>query len=179
MTDSTIRNRFLFLYPQLRARLARRLGSGDRADDALNETFLKVDRIEGDPEIRNPASYLFRMALNAATDQQRAGARLADAAEIDAAMAVADPLADPYRTLEGRAAIALLREAVAALTPRRRRVLEGVRIDGRSCREVAVEMGLSRRTVEVELRTALEQCAESMRRGGYDYAFGRDETSVQ
>lgn len=170
MSGATIHDRFVHLYPRLRERLARRLGSRDAADDALNETFLKLARAPDAESIRDSQSFLFRVAMNAASDQRRAGSRLASADEIDAAMALADPLADPHRTLEGLDAIARLQQAVEALTPRRRAILEAVRIRGDSCKQVAMQMGLSRRTVELELRVALEHCGEQMQKGGFDYA---------
>jgi RNA polymerase sigma factor (sigma-70 family) len=179
MSDTTLQDRFLALYPRLRERLARRLGSRDAAEDALQDAFLKLARVSDGASIRDPQGYLMRVAVNAASDQRRAGARLASAAEIDAAMEIADPLADPGRTLEGQDAIDRLSRAVESLTPRRRAILEAARIHGRSCREIAAEMGLSRRTVELELRHALDHCTQLMRKSGFDYAFRRDETSVQ
>lgn len=179
MSGATIQDRFLHLYPWLRQKLARRLGSREAAEDALNETFLKLGRAQDVGAIRDVNGYLFRIALNAATDQQRAGSRLASAAEIDAAMGIADPLADPLRTLEGRDAIARLARAIDGLTPRRRAVLQAARLHGRSCKEIAAELGVSRRTVEMELRHALEQCSQEMKKSGFDYAFRRDETSIQ
>ncbi|OYW44768.1 MAG: hypothetical protein B7Z33_10175 [Sphingomonadales bacterium 12-68-11] len=179
MGGATIQERFLQFYPRLRERLARRLGSLDAADDALQETFLKLARVPGSAAIGNAQAYLFRVAVNAATDQQRAGARLASAAEIEAAMAVADPLPDAVRTLEGLAALERLKQAVATLTPRRRAILDAVRLQGRSCREVAAELGLSTRTVELELRHALEHCGEYMRKSGFDYAFHSRDSSIQ
>ena len=178
MPGTPIRARFLHLYPQLRDRLARRLGSADVADDALNETFLKVDRLTDDRPIQNASGYLFRMAMNTASDQRRAAARLVSASEIDDAMAIADTRPDALQSLEGRAALAVMRAAIAALTPRRRQILEAVRMQGQSCKALAIELGLSRRTVEIELRHALDQCAAHLRKNGFDYATPRDDTSV-
>jgi len=177
MSGTTIQDRFLQFYPRLRERLARRLGSRDAADDALNEAFLKLARVADGAAIRDSQAFLFRIAMNTATDQRRAGARLASAVEIEAAMSIADPLADPLRTLEGHLAIERLVAAIGTLTPRRRAVLEAVRMQGKSCQQVAKDLDLSRRTIELELRAALEHCAQHLGKAGFDFANRHDETS--
>ncbi len=179
MSGQAIKARFLALYPKLMDRLVRRLGSQDAAGDALNETYLKLDRVSKVDHLREPEHYLFRMAVNTAIDQQRAGKHLANAQEIEAAMALSDPLDDPLRSLEGREAIDLLAEIIDRLPERRRIILKEVRLEGKSCKKVAEEMSLSRRTVEMELRQALDQCAESLRKFDFDYATVPHGTSLQ
>lgn len=163
--------RFIQLYPDLRERLRRRLGSVDLADEALNEVYLKLRRSRQPDAVRNIGAYLFRLTLNAASDQRRAGERLAGASEIEAALEVTDPSPDPARILAGRHDLAILQEAIDALPERRRVILIAVRLDGRSCREIAEEMGVTKRTVELELRQALDHCAERLARAsGNDFA---------
>lgn len=168
MESSLLLQRFLKLYPDFRERLRRRLGSADLAEEALNEVYVKLSQTEKRYSITNIPAYLFRLTLNAAVDQRRAGAKLASASEIDEAMEIADGAPDPLQVAEGRRELALLREAIATLTERRRKILIAARIDGLSCREIAQEMGLSKRTVEVELRHAVDHCAARLARSGYE-----------
>ena len=170
--------RFLQLYPDLRERLRRRLGSTDLADEALNEVYVKLRRAGKPDAIRNIGAYLFRLTLNTASDQRRAGEKLASASEIEAALDISDPSPDASRTVAARHDLAILQEAIAALPERRRAILLAVRLDDRSCREIADEMGVSKRTVELELRQALDHCAERLARAsGHDFAIDPPEAS--
>lgn len=163
MSRGALISQFLALYPDLRSRLRGRLRSQDLADEALNETWLRLNQGAEPNAVRDARAYLSRMAMNIAIDHRRAGARLAAAADIDAVLgAVPDAAPDPERTLAGRQQIEHLQQAIARLTPRRRQVLAAVRLEGRSCQEVAQAMGLSKRTVEMELKRALDHCAEHL-----------------
>ncbi len=62
-------------YDELRVRLASRLGSTDLASESLNETYLRLNRSDNAEPVLNPYAYLFRMALNVATDRERANMR--------------------------------------------------------------------------------------------------------
>lgn len=160
MTRAELTARFMELYPELRKRLGGKLRSRDLADEALNETWLRLSR-DGDlGPVKEPRAYLMRMAANIAVDRKRAGARLASAADIDTLLALPDSEPDPERATMARLELEALERALSRLTPRRRRVLVAVRLEGRSCREIAEEMGLSKRTVELELNHALAHCAD-------------------
>lgn len=177
MDSSLLLQRFMKLYPDLRERLRHRLGSVDLADEALNEVYLKLRQAGKRYTIANIPAYLFRLTLNAAFDQRRAGAKLANAREIDAAMEIADGAPDALQIVEGRRDLAMLQQSLRTLTERRRTILIAARLDGRSCREIAEEMGLSKRTVELELRQALDHCAMHMARANSDFAIGPQRTS--
>ncbi len=52
-------------YDQLKQRLALRLGNAELAEDALHETWLKLQRSQSIPgPIATPQAYLLRMAVN-------------------------------------------------------------------------------------------------------------------
>lgn len=178
MDTTLLLRRFLDFYPDFRERLRRKLGSVDLAEEALNEVYVKLRRSENSYSVRNVRAYLFRLTLNTAIDQHRAGARLASAEEIDEALQIADPAPDPARIAEDRNQLGTLQKAIETLTPRRRTILTGVRLEGRSCRELAEELGLSKRMVELELRQALDHCAAHMAQvGDRDFAMAAAEQS--
>ncbi len=162
MTRAELVARFMELYPELRTRLRGRLRSQELADEALSETWLRLSRGGDLGLVRDARAYLHRMAMNIAVDRRRAGARLASAADIDALLALPDAAPDPERAAAARLELQALEQAVAGLTPRRREILVAARLDGRSCQEIAAEMGLSKRTVEMELRHALDHCADRL-----------------
>ncbi|MFS2052696.1 RNA polymerase sigma factor [Variovorax sp. CT11-76] len=73
---AALRTLFLARYAQFRKHLHMRLGSEDLANDALQETFLRVENSTVRSEVRYPSAYLFRIALNVAEDQRKSNARL-------------------------------------------------------------------------------------------------------
>ena len=69
MPDSikaALRTLFLARYDQFRRHLHKRLGSEDLANDALHETYLRMEGMNVRAAIRFPSAYLFRIALNVA-----------------------------------------------------------------------------------------------------------------
>ena len=62
---------FAASYGELLRHLSRRHGRDVDADDVLQDTFLRLQSIPVETDIKNPRSYLFRMADNLATDHIR------------------------------------------------------------------------------------------------------------
>lgn len=153
-------------YEDLRAQLTRRLGSEDLARETLHETWLHLLRKEGGEAIINPAGYLLRTAFHIALDQKRKTSRLAGQAEIEAFLEAADETPGPAQILEAQQDMAALRSAIAELTPRRRLILLASRVDGTPLRQIADELGLSQRMVDIELRRALKHCAARLKKHG-------------
>lgn len=151
-------------YVDLDRRLTRRLGSPDLAAEALNETYLRLEGMSQIGPVRSPRAYLFRIALNIASDRRRAEKRHLTADQVDRLLDVPDDRPDAARVVEDRSEISLLRRAIAELPERRRRVLMLSRIDGMPSREIAALLEVTVRTVETDLKQALEQCAERLKR---------------
>jgi RNA polymerase sigma-70 factor, ECF subfamily len=145
-------------YDHLRRRLVRRLGSTERAEDALQDTYLRLKGTEAVSEIQNPVAYLFRAAFNTALNLQRAENRRLNAGEIEALLHIADEAPDAVRIIEGRSDILKLKEIMAKLPARQRAILLAARLDGLSRLEIANRFGISVSMVEKELRRAQEFC---------------------
>ena len=92
-------------YGQLRRKLEYIVGTGERASDALQETWLRLESMPGNTAVRNPDAYLLQMAVNVATDQYRREHRKLNDADIDALFDVEDELADPERIVAARSEI--------------------------------------------------------------------------
>ncbi len=149
-------------YDDLKRRLTWQLGNAERASDALQDTWLRLEsrgEIEG---VRDIGAYVMRTAINVAIDQQRSQSRLLEADEIDALLTLPDPAPGPEQTVVARAEMDMLMEALKALPARRRKVLMMVRWEGLTQPEVAKRLGVSLRTVEKELKTAHDYCAARM-----------------
>lgn len=157
-----LRGQLVENYDGLVRKLTRRLGSSDFAYEALHETFLRLDRVTDAVPVRSPADYIFRTAINIAKDRQKAQNRRVSASEIDELLDVSDDGPDPARVAEARSEIEAFKRALSELPSRPRDVLQSISIDGRSPQEVAARLGVSVRTVESDLKRALNHCADSL-----------------
>jgi RNA polymerase sigma-70 factor, ECF subfamily len=157
---TNLRRQFLERYDDLKARLTKRLGSNDLADDAMQDTWLRLAHAETVGAVRQPRSYLFRMALNVAIDRRRVEARRPTAdMETELVLDVADDMPTPERTVMARSELEHLKAVVNELPPRRRMVFIAARFGNASRQEIADRMGISLRLVAKELQLALEHCA--------------------
>jgi RNA polymerase sigma factor (sigma-70 family) len=161
---AALRNLLLADYGGLDRRLARRLGSADFASDVLQETYLRLEGMNEIGTVRSPKAYLFRIALNIANDRRRAESRRLTVDEVDCLLDIPDDRPDASRVIEDRSEVNLLRHAIAELPERRRRVLMLSRVEGMPHREIANHLGVTVRTVEMDLKQAVEHCAERLQR---------------
>jgi len=167
MSDGNItalRDLLLADYRGLDRRLTRRLGSADFASDVLQETYLRLEGMNEIGTLRSPKAYLFRIALNIANDRRRAENRRLTVDEVDCLLDIPDDRPDAAREIEGRSEVHLLKRAIAELPERRRRVLILSRIKDMPHREIARRLGVTVRTVEMDLKQAIEHCAERLQR---------------
>jgi RNA polymerase sigma-70 factor (ECF subfamily) len=152
-------------YKDLRRRLTRRLGSADFANEVLHETYLRLDSGGADGAVvQRPNDYIFRVALNIANDQKRAGARRLNYSEVEAMYHVADAAIDAEQQIEARSELSMLDVALRQLSPRQRAILVAVRIEGVPHAELARRFDISERMVDKDLRRALEHCADALER---------------
>ena len=142
-------------YVTLKARVARLLGSGDLADDALQDTWLRVNsRPDGEGPIHSPTGYLLRMAVNIAVDIRRRQTRAVPLDEVNDLMDLADPAPGPEQVAEGRSRLEALRVHIERLPERQRQVVLLVHWEGLEQKDIAQRLGVSLRTVEADLKKA-------------------------
>jgi RNA polymerase sigma factor (sigma-70 family) len=161
MTDAALaalRRLFLERYDDLKARLTQRLGSADLAGDALQDTWLRLERTETVGAIRSPASYLFRIILNVARDNRRAEKRHLTTMEIESLLHVADDTPQPAQVAAARSDLRAFEAVLAELPPLRRAILLAARLDNLPLQQIADRLGISLRLVSKELRLAHEYC---------------------
>ena len=148
---------FIANRPMLLRLLTARLGSPAEAEDALQEMWLRVDRLGAAP-IEQPGSFLFRMAANLATDLRiaasRRGAR--DTGWLDVQPGAAE-FADPERAALGRDELARAQAVIAAMPERMRTALTMFRLEEESQRTIATTLGITISGVEKLLRRAYAQ----------------------
>src|SRR5262249_28369956 len=160
----TLRDLLLADYSGIDRQLTRRLGSADLASDVLQETYLRLEAMNELGPVRSPKAYLFRIALNIANDRRRSESRRLTANEIDGFLDIPDDRPSPAREIQDRSEVSLLKRAIAELPERRRKVLTLSRIEGLPHREIAARLGVTVRTVETDLKQAIEHCADRLKR---------------
>lgn len=163
-----LRDLLLAEYHDLNRRLSRRLGSAENASEVLHETYLRLEKISEIAEVRSPKAYLFRIALNVANDRRRSEIRRLTTSEIETLLEIPDDQPDAARVIEDRSEIKLLRRAIAELPERRRRALLLSRVEGMTNREIAELFGVTVRTIETDLKQAIEHCAHRLKRPARD-----------
>ncbi|WP_063627835.1 RNA polymerase sigma factor [Bradyrhizobium sp. WSM3983] len=163
-----LRDLLLAEYHDLNRRLSRRLGSAENASEVLHETYLRLEKISEIAEVRSPKAYLFRIALNIANDRRRSEIRRLTTSEIETLLEIPDDQPDAARVIEDRSEIKLLRRAIAELPERRRRALLLSRVEGMTNREIAELLGVTVRTIETDLKQAIEHCAHRLKRPARD-----------
>ncbi len=157
-----LRQALVINYADLSRRLTRRLGSSEAANDALQETYLRLESASILGVVRNPISYLFRIATNIAVDRQRTDARRLLATEIEALLDLPDDTPDPARIVEARSELEALERALAEMPERRRAIFKAALLDKVPRREIAKRFGVSIRTVDTEIQRALEYGARRL-----------------
>ncbi|OYU89625.1 MAG: RNA polymerase subunit sigma-24 [Bradyrhizobiaceae bacterium PARB1] len=161
---TTLRDVLAADYTGLFKRLTRKLGSSELAGDALQETFLRVERMSNAPTVNSPKDYLFRIALNVATDRRRVEQRHLSLDAVDALLDIPDDTPDAVAVMEGRQDIEALDRALAELPARARHVFVSAVVNKMPDHEIAAQLGVSIRTVEIDLRNALKHCAQRLDR---------------
>jgi RNA polymerase sigma-70 factor (ECF subfamily) len=167
MTESgreLLRRVFLLGYDDLKLRLTRRLGSAELASDALQDTWIRLERASSIGPVLSPRPYILRVAYNIALKRLRRERDMVTLEEAREALDFVDAAPDPAKVTEARAELILLRQAAEELTPRQRDILFAVRLDGVPVREIALRHGISERLVALELKRAVLRCSQRVDR---------------
>ncbi len=140
-------------YSVLRGRLALRLSSSDEASEALNEAWLRLET--GAPlwNIRTPRSYLFRMALNLASNARRKAARQIAVPDI-VFLDLPDSAPDPEIVALDRDEESRMWAGLDALPERRRAIFLARWRDEMSLAQIASTFGIHQRSVQKDLAGA-------------------------
>lgn len=151
---------FIAERPNLVRYLTGRTGCRATADDLLQDVWLKLNRLQTGEPVDNPLAYLRRMAANLAIDDARADARrLLEPMEIELLLEVPDEAPNAEQATSDRQQLQRLAEILEELPQRRRELFVAARLEGLPHKMLAQRFGVSVRTVELEVRRALDHCA--------------------
>jgi RNA polymerase sigma-70 factor (ECF subfamily) len=151
------------LRPGLRRHLLRQLGSADAAEDAVQETFLRMLRYQAVDNPGERRALLFRVAASVVVDRRRhaKSRRANDHCALDDQELVSEA-PQPDRNLANHQNLVSLQRAILALPPRCREVFLLHRFEGLSYRDIARRFGTSERTVENQISHALAVCRRAL-----------------
>lgn len=141
-------------YGELKRRLASRLGSADAANEALQDTYVRLRRTEVPGELRNPRSYLLSMAANIGINRFRSEARHLSAADIAELVELPDESPDPEQVAGARSDLEVVERALQGLPERRRAMFRSLWIHNIGYKEIALQFNVSERTVRNEILLA-------------------------
>ncbi|WP_457798455.1 RNA polymerase sigma factor [Methylocystis sp. S23] len=161
--SSSLRELFLSNRAVLLRYLARKVGSSD-APDLLQETFVRVVRLEKPETINDPSAFLKTIATNLARDFMRR--RKTEARYIqfgDYVVEAPSPDAPPDERMEYERKSLLLRSAVASLPPRSRQVFTLHVYEDVPLHEIARRLEISDRMVRKHISVALRTCRAALR----------------
>lgn len=152
-------------YHALRERLGRRLGALDLASDALHEVWLRLQTKDDLPPVANPEAYLFNAAVNTAKNLRRAatGRNRLLPTDLATLAGIPDDGPDPATIAAARAAIVVLKDALAELPLRQQEVFQESFIGDARQEDLARRFNVTVRTIQNDLRHAVEHCARRLR----------------
>jgi RNA polymerase sigma-70 factor (ECF subfamily) len=155
-------------YDALVRKLAARLGSPDLADDALHEAWLRLERAPEPAVVKDPFAYILRVALNLGSDRRRREVRragiLAAQGEAEGPDRLLDDAPDPEQVVAARSEWAAIKRALAALPERRQAIVLAAWVEGVPYEVLAKRHGVTVRTIQTEVKRALEHCAVELQR---------------
>lgn len=160
----TLRRVLLSRYDALRAKLTQRLGSAELAGDALQDTWLRLERGPQIGPVRDPFAYLIRIASNLASNSRTLGQRRARLLDTYGEFSEVDETPDPERVAAARSEWDAVRRIIDGLSERRRAIFFAAWVEEASYEDIAARHGISVRTVQAELKRALEECAAELQK---------------
>jgi RNA polymerase sigma factor (sigma-70 family) len=156
----------------LRSYLRRSFPGMRDVDDVVQESFLRVWTARAAQPIRCARGFLFKVARHLALDLVRRErvSPLEPVRDLDALHVVEDKpgVSDALSTNEK---IQLVAEAIAALPPRCREIVALRKLQGIAQREVAARLGISEKTVEVQVARGIRRCEQFLRKRGVNSLF--------
>jgi RNA polymerase sigma-70 factor (ECF subfamily) len=151
----------------LRAFLRVRFPTVADLDDLVQESYARLLRAHAAGQVRNPKSYLFTTARNAAFDlfRRRATITLEPLASVETSSVIEEGHG-VAETVSRTQEIEILHQAIEALPERCRAVMMLQKIHGLSNRAIAVRLGISIHTVNAQLVLGLIRCRAYFRERG-------------
>ena len=165
------RDRLIDTYIALReqiANLVTRIVPPKEVEDIVQETYVRICRVDPREAVREPRSYVLRTARNLALDHvKRSESRLTAGTDMDGLAAGDGGLPADADPTQARVAsdeeFALFCEAVRSLPRQCRRAFVLKKVYGYSLKEIMAEMDLGQSTVETHIVNGTKRCVQYLR----------------
>lgn len=146
--------------PSLLRYLSSRIGDKDEAQDIAQEAYFRLSRVKDADLIRKPESYLFRIAVNLASELLLKNSRKAKIIDLEALQEInGDGDGDYFqRQLEAYSDTSKVEEILEKLPPLYKTVLLLRKRDGFTHMEIAEKLSISTHAVNRYLTGALQKC---------------------
>lgn len=132
---------------------------GDSINDVIQDTFVKVLAVTENRVIDNPKAYLYSVARNAALAKMKKSSRIEIVPFEEGSNLIPFESGDHAEaSIRSEEDQILLRQAIATLPKKCRRIFIMRRIKGMGNLEIAREMGISVHTVSAQLTIGLNKC---------------------
>jgi RNA polymerase sigma-70 factor (ECF subfamily) len=149
---------------QLRRAALKILGDLARAEDVVQDAYLKVTESEGVLNIKQPLAYLYQIVRNLAIDRHRRTAFEGGLFESEEeGLQVPGLTGTPEATAISRQNLTLVARALSELPERTRRVFELHRIDGHTHCAIAAQLNISTSLVNILIHDAMDHCRAALR----------------
>lgn len=160
---------------QLKAFLRRSFPAVDDVDDVVQESYLRILRRAATDPIRSARAFLFETARNLALDlTRRHWASPIDRVRDLSHLSVYDTRPSIAEAISREEKVRLLAEAIRTLPARCREIFVLRRLQMIPQKEVAARLGLSERTIEVQVQKGLRRCETYLRERGIRGLFNDD-----
>jgi len=153
----------------LRGFFRRRIGNHHDAEDALQDTWLRLLKYRERPALEAPKALAFRVAETVLTDRHRRRiSRRGDQhvglgdLETHGTAAHMQISSTPETTFDASQTLAVLTDAVRALPPRCRQVFLLNRLHGWPRQKIAERLGISIQAVDKQLGRAMTHCRQAL-----------------
>ena len=160
--------------------IGRYLNNAEDIEDVSQEAFLRAYKAEQTTDIRQPKSFLFRIAKNVAISELRSKSRqITDDIEDQSS---SDVLIGEWSTEDevmAQQKLGIHCEAVASLPPKCRRVYLMRKVYGMPHKEIAQRLGIALSTVEKHLLKGVEGCDRYIRERMADTAEAPNGAQAQ
>lgn len=155
---------FMLNRAQLRRAAYKILGDWERAEDVVQDTYLKIsEHAVVALKVKQPLAYLFQIVRNLAIDQYRRTAFEADLFCIDEeGLSVPDKMGTPETHAMHCQNLELIAEALSKLPVRTKKVFELYRIEGYTHRMIAEELNISISLANILIHEATDQCKSAL-----------------
>ncbi len=150
----------------LRSLLKKRVGSHELAEDALQETWLRLAGMDSNSTVvKDQQAFILRVAGNIAIDLVRKDRRHSSRCISDEALlqTIANTTPSPETFVIDRDQLRLLVRALGQLPAKPRAALLMNRCDGLSHREIAMKLSVSESMVAKYMAQALRHCRDVFR----------------